>query len=274
MLTLEATFEQRLASAENQDLIANLGSIVVAHEAYDRELTPAEVQRTHRVQWMSRFPQDRFTSISRTIGELTAHHGVTPGQLRDFAADGTVVDVGPGRSPFLDMFNDDALTIAVDLDEDHIAYQVEKGRQGIVAPAHDSRLRPGIIRLLHAAYSAPFWSASPEESTMAADEYLRVLEPGGIALVGPYGRKDEHEHYEYTLQYKLKGGRKALPWSDPEDAPLSRIRTAFYRRALELKDQGEVELVGTRYITQDEVDYRRGTSQLHVPNYLMIRRAA
>lgn len=271
MPSLEAVFEQRRDSQANVDMLANLAIVVAAHE--ERPGARSEgFMRLHYLQKMSAYPSDQRTVIDRSPALLAAHHDVTVEQLQDFADNGTVADVGPGESTFLDVFRHRAQTMAVDQHEDHVAFQSRKGHYGVWSPAHDMLVDSEDIRLLHASYSAPFWSASVAEAVDAADEYVRVLELGGIALVGPFGRKDEHEHYEYAAMAKRNDGRPTLPWEDPEDAPLSRIRMAFCSRLLDRASAGEVELVGSRYIEGDMEDFRRGARHLHVPNFMMMRR--
>jgi hypothetical protein len=281
-MSLNAVFESRLADPRNDAMITNLDAIVVAHEARPPSLTVQQERLIAMFRTLSgRQGNDEVgIVIDRPTAELTAHHDTTIEPLVEFAKGGVVADIGPGMSDFLDNFHGHAETVAVDLTPDNVQFHVDQGHKGVWADASDmADVETGSVRLLHAAFSAPFWSPSVKEARAAASEYIRVLEPGGIALVGSVARRHYNEHYEYVVE-ATRCGIRTLPWPDPDEAHVSYISMSFCAELIERRNhadttgQTSVELVGSRYISPGRMDYRRSAYASHVPNFLMIRKAA
>lgn len=275
MPSLETVFEQRLHTPQNEILLGNLAAIATAHAERAPLLSAADVSHAAEMQRISGIPSPGKIYVERMATELVARHHLTPGLLKIFAAGGTVADIGAGRSPFLGMFQDRSETVAVDADAANAAFQSRFGHAAHVAYAHDvGAIATGSIRLLHASYSAPYWSKSAEEATRTAEEYVRTLQTGGIGLVGPFSHHVEREHFESMVEGLRDDASHAITDELPVVSSMSRIRTAFCHRLLELRHLGAVELVGTRFIPRHTYDSRMSNPRVHVPNYVMIRRVA
>jgi len=265
--TLHHVFDDRLQYPQNAVMLDNLATVAgniddyvidnpgVEHVRFTPEgIVPGSV--TEKLIGSIR--------VDRDIACLASYHHLTATQLLEFSIGGSVVDVGAGRSTFLDTFVDDANTIAVDKYKVHMLHQRAKGHMALLGcgssmPSIDS----GSVRLLHASFSLPFWSPNQPHAAQVADEYVRVLEPGGIALVGSIFDRNEHYDQEEALIYR----------EHPEYvAPASVIRAAFYKRLLERSD---IALVGSRYISDTmHPDINAQLTDVHLPNFLMIQRIA
>lgn len=276
MKTLEAEFQERHASTYDQRALDNLGIVVAAHERHPITMGLAE-ERDARADQRASGLSGHFITINRGIDRIAAFHGVVPGQLIRFAEGGTVVDIGSGTSSFLDHFAQESRTLAIDRRREHVRYQQERGHGGVVAMAHDLHQIPAAsVRLAHATFSAPFWSASKLEASGAAREYARILEPGGIALVGPIARTDLHRHYEHVVGVAQFNGSETLPWPLDTDraAYLSQILCAFIKVVLDrrLEQGGDIDVTGNRIMLGNDRDENARFTDLHVPNFLMIRK--
>lgn len=269
-------------------MLGNLALVVAAHDDHlvgrDSEgpfrETIGKYEKRADLRWFSAFrgDADSNVTIDRVPELLAAHHGLYPRTLQSFAAGGVVADIGAGESSFLDIFEDVKETIAIDVNRDNCEYQREMGHTAYCNDAHRlTAIGSNTVRLLHASFSAPFWARSIQEAAQTAWEYLRVLEPGGIALVGPTARSDEHRHYEYVARAR-RHNRTVLPWGVVDDAHASHIWMSFCRTVLANQQQGDlqtgyVDIVGSRYIRDDEFKSKLSQvpSQLWVPNFLMLR---
>lgn len=277
MNSLVQEFEQRRDDPVRRQAVDNLDVVMAAHDAHPIHLTIADERRARAWQRGSG-EQSPMITIDRDIQVLASYHGLDPEQLLEFAEGGTVIDIGSGRSTFLDSFAESSRTVAIDARAEHAAYQSERGHIGITGKAENLRkVRTASIRLAHASFSAPFWTASRLDAVHTAAEYIRILEPGGIALVGPISRSDLHRHYELAVQLaRLQGrGREAPPWpvDEGDEGELSHVLCAFTRTVLAHRSEpGDIELTGHRTMFGNERDYNERYPDLHVPNFLMIRK--
>jgi hypothetical protein len=277
MQSLESVFEQRASSDYNRQLIENLEELSEAHDRRPIGSNPYAAMTARIWETSSASEGEASIVVNRDSETLASHHELTVEQLTDFADGGRVVDVGAGKSDFLDAFSEPAReTVAVDRHRPFVDYQCRRGHRAMVACADRLiQLESDSVRLLHASFSAPFWSPTAAAARGVAKEYLRVLEPGGVALVGPVSAMHEHEHYEFFLQSRRYQGQEALPWPDAYDdaAYLSHVKNAFV--AAVLSRRATMQLVGTRMLFDDVSTIRlrdRLPAAVHVPNFLMIRR--
>ncbi|MDB5170150.1 MAG: hypothetical protein JWN82_546 [Candidatus Saccharibacteria bacterium] len=272
MIAMEQVVEDRLAHPQNAVMLDNLAQVVRTAEAQplvvqDGRLRRAEADCQRSGQRISR---GKLCFINRTVQQLSAPYNVAPAQLAAAASGGTVVDVGAGQSEFLRSFQNESVTIAVDLNQHHVAYQRARGHIAVRAMAEDlSVLESASVRLLHASYSAPFWSASPEKAKDAASEFVRLLEPGGIGLVGPFGVQADRLHHERSVLH-LRSRGLDLGWSWPKDSDefQTKTRLAFCERLLDATD---ITLVAHRF-SPDSPDPHGYRPDIHVPNYLLINK--
>lgn len=138
MNSLVQEFEQRRDDPVRRQAVDNLDVVVAAHDAYPIHLTLADERRARAWQRDSGV-QSPMITIDRGIDALASFHGLDPEQLLEFAEGGTVIDIGSGRSTFLDSFAESARTIALDVRAEHAAYQAERGHIGITGRAENMR---------------------------------------------------------------------------------------------------------------------------------------
>lgn len=280
MQDLSEHFERQLANPRNDVMLANMGSIVQSH--IDRPIGNWKYYEDETADnlLVSATPQEGSIVIDRSITTILSPFGVRLSQLQAFATGGAVLDTGYGMSPFLDGFSEHANTIAVDANEGHAAYQAEKGHKSIVASGKDmDTIDDNSVRLLNASYSLPFWPLNPTEAREALREFARVLEVGGIALIGGVTRSDIHIDWEYTLEALRYGNRVTGPWLDGDYAFLSHTFSAFLGEMLSSNRQGNLnygylDIVGRRDVTRRSSDYRSKAPQVQVPNFVMFRKVA
>lgn len=275
MTDLAKTFEQRIASERNGVLLHNLQLISNADEALADEVvepfqyvdTAAMVARQYAfIDAHGAVPKDR------EVAELLEFFSIEPGEIVDFAQDGLVVDVGAGQSNFLDLFTGTADTIAIDVDEEALAYQAAHHQTIQTSMVDLEGIEPESVRVLHAAYSAPFWLDSPEQSWRVAERTIEVLEPGGIGLVGAISDGLAHGRYERAVS-------RAIDLDEPvtidiersETRYMAHVRTSFATALLSYVLDREVELAGARSVPNNRDGYRQ-RPDVHVPNFLVFRR--
>jgi hypothetical protein len=276
MQSLEATFNDRHQSDYNSQLLDHLSTMSAAVTARPIHSWPDAVMTARIWETISASEGKPGITVDRSAETLAEYHELSVAQLTQFAEGGRVVDVGAGKSPFLNEFLGTASeTIAVDRHRPFAIFQQNLGHRALARSA--DRLTPlgsGTVRLLHASFSAPFWSPTPQKARHVAAEYLRVLEPGGIALVGPTSTVDEHVHQEFYLERQGVGRSDVFPWPDSDDAPhLTHVKNAFIRTVLDSRDSTDV--VGTRMIFDDEHHQSLRlmlAERHHLPNFLMLRR--
>jgi SAM-dependent methyltransferase len=275
MKSLESVFDQRRASDYNAQLVGNL---TVISDELDRRALKFDSGAAERARsWEVRSSAEGSDTITvdRDAEALAEYHELSVAQLTDFAEGGRVLDVGSGKSPLLDEFLDVASeTVAVDLNKGFARHQRERGHRAITTPAE--RLFPiqsGSVRLLHASFSAPYWTPTPAKAARVASEYMRVLEPGGIALVGPVSTVNEHQQHEFFLERRRVGLNDVLPWPEHDDgAYLTYVKNAFVRTVL---DNPAASITGTRMLFEDDAMLRMRMmthQRIHIPNFLMLRR--
>ena len=275
-MRLPEVLDERYLDPYNAQLLGNLALVAEAVEA--RPLTFGRYQEQWAYENRLRSAHATQSSIGgitidRRINFLLDFYSIEKRLLIDFATGGTVLDVGCGRSNFLDVFMERSETVAVDQHEEHVQYQVRRGHQGLqVAAEQLEGVETGSIRVLHATFSSPFWAVNLKESAATANEYRRVLEPGGVALVGPLSRREEHKHTELTARVHRDGDRPHLPWGEDDMDPyVAHMRTAFVRTLLDHGDQ--LQLIGERFVSDThDIDWLRDDKDSHVPNFLIIRR--
>jgi ubiquinone/menaquinone biosynthesis C-methylase UbiE len=267
--TLEDVFDSRACTDYNASLLYNASVIVDIHEESRGEFNEKDLDwaMTDR-DTMSHTPKVNQRSIDRKPKELMSYHDISVQQLTDFADGGTVVDVGAGRSGLLDAVVLDAKTIAVDIHEEHVAYQAAKGHRAIHAPASDlGEIESDSVDVLHAAYSAPFWCISFEDAEQTAEEYVRVLRPGGLALVGALANQQQHLYYENYLIRKSHKLDAVMQYTTYHKFG-SHVRTSFVAKILDEQIRGAVDVVGTRHVGR--TGYHMKCFDTHVPNFMMI----
>lgn len=277
MKTLVAEFQERYDNPRTDHLMDNLGIVVTAHDRRPINMSIDDERRARADQLASGAEDLDTITLDRTIDVLASYHGLEPEQLVKFADGGVVVDIGAGKSSFLDSFTGASSTVAVDRRREYTVHQEANGHDAIVARAHDLHKIPSAsVRLAHASFSVPFWAASTLEASGAASEYLRILEPGGLALVGPLVPGDIHRHYEHVVETSRYNGPDTLPWPLERDgtAYLSQVLSSFTKAVLgrRTKHGGDIDITGYRIMFLRERDYYEQATVLHVPNFLMIRK--
>ena len=212
---------------------------------------------------------DKHIEINRSADELLLRHDTTTAQAQKFALGEVVLDLGCGMSDFLDTFSHESMTIAVDNDRWHADAQAQKGHKSYNALAHDMPfIQPGSVKLLHEAYAASFWGVSANEVQQLSNEIYRVLATGGIALLGPTMRNDDHAFYENRLRAS-RYGQTLTPIFSRNDAKLPQfVRASFASAVLDMWKSRKIALVGHRFSMEKRKGLPNTDPQDHLPNYL------
>lgn len=279
MSELSKTFNKRLLSEQNTVMLGNLACIVAAHD--ERPIGPDDwhEEETKLNVFDSASGSGKRVIIDRGIEIIASQYDISTNSLVEFAGGGAVLDVGSGQSSFLDMFKGTSETVAVDTSPENIEFQKSKGHRALkMSAAAMDGVESESVRLLNASWSLPFWSVNTSDARKAQREYTRVLESGGIALIGPVTRRDLHADWEYTLEVSRYNDKKTGPWLDGDNAFMSHTLSAFIDEVLRLSAQGNLfhghlDVVGSRSVGNTDDDYRGRVYPVHVPNYLMIRKS-
>lgn len=275
-MSLQETFNKRLASKTNQQLLGNLGVLVGLYADPQNPMPPVSVQDAKIARLLQRHsgaPMPGCCINGRSIAELLRPYDIDSEDLVAFASGGVVVDHGAGESRFLDTFSGSSKTIALDQDPRGYEAQKDAGHQAeLVAPDSFGSIKNGSVRLLHASYSAPYYSIGNEARIMV-DNVANVLEPGGIALVGATLHDAVLSDYEALLRKVRCGDTPENIWRIGLPAIHTLSDVLFAAAALHRYRYGDLEIVGHRR-PADGLPNAGHEQADALPNFLMLRRPA
>lgn len=258
-------FESQLNSEKNSRLLDNFRAIANAQVKNLWRIEPAD-DNEQEYYAESGIEQEGII-IDRSAREVLGKFGLRVSEARNFVKDGTVADLGCGKSKLLSRFRG-AKTIAIDANESSLAYQKQQGHHTIQTNLVDLHgLADNSVDLAVAHMSAPYWLFAHEDGRAFAKELIRVTKVGGMALVGSIVRHDEHVYAEY-VSYKAKLGEVVTPWNP--DLEFHRVRHTSIVCMKEVMNSGRVELVASRIWETRGHDFVH--PQHHVPNYFWARK--
>lgn len=276
MSQFEQWFEQKLCNPANAQLLGALQLIINAQSENLWRL--GSVGTRQPGQSLVRSAQESpGISINRTPGQILGKYGIAEAMLSDHIGSGTVIDIGAGESSLLDAFPR-ARTIAVDAAEQHIEFQQNKGHKTVHANAVDLHDIPSeTADLVVAHMSAPFWLDTLEEAQQAEAEMRRITKVGGFILVGSLATPASHEYYESIL-FRLQENLPVLPWNPDEEFAIDTCVPMFFAKQLfpgnsqPDSPNGTAQIVGNRARRDRGIDLDGDWDELHVPNFLIVRK--
>lgn len=285
MKTLEEVFAERLASSQNSVFTENVGRIVDAHKKRPLDVTEYDLRETRYNLALSSQTTYGGVLIDRSIEEICDRHRLIPRQLVQFAEGECVADMGAGTSDFLNAFIGSSETLAVDACARHLWEQRASGHRTVRAEIPRlHKIETESIRLLNASWSMPFWAETFEDSRETAREFMRILQVGGIALIGPVTRSDVHDDWERTMVSMKYGQHKNVgPWFDGDRAFLSHTFAAFLDELTGMSAQGslssgyaDIAFHRSAYeLSQGyNYDFRKLVTPTSLPNYFLARKIA
>lgn len=208
-MSFQEKFEELSASKFAQDMLRNLARVAQLYAQVYPEETAEDIPRDSVRLWSTDTSEATLSRVDRTPEEIfAAFEPLTPEDIISHVDTGVVVDVGAGRSRYLTSFPK-ATRFAVEPTQINADFQEGLGNNVINDWAHNlgKTFKPGTVRCLNLSYSMPYWSASKKDSVAAARGILKVLEPGGIALIKPVlggGTHYDQERIASTAQQDVQ----------------------------------------------------------------------
>lgn len=260
-------------SANFQLHLENLRYVIAAHQALRTDSIGREANLTRA----ARFSGIRLIpgiTINRPAEQIVQPFGLSVAALQEFTEDKTVIDHGSGKSDFLSQFPG-STTIAIDTNPLNRRFQQRRGHQ---TAADTAELADESVKLLNASWSLPFWARSEAHARSSANEFVRILSVGGVALINPIVSRTLLGGWEKTVNAQRYGVKEweelTLPWQSGSTAAHSYALTAFLDEILKLTvDAADAKLHIATFRTKPKNDgYGRKSSE--IPDCIMLRKAA
>lgn len=250
--------------------LRNLRIIADAHEQMWPKLDQSDEIMLSHYAAKSGEANNQSVFIKRSGVTIADIYGLSIEALADYCRGGRVVDHGCGRSDFLSHFKKSE-TIAVDQVASSLFYQRLR-RHLVVRSINDmNRIETGSVRLLNASWSLPFWARSIQHARDFADESVRILEPGGIALIGPIVSRDLLPKWEKYLSQRDTTPEPSPPWTDALTPAHSVVLAAFANRLTNRDILNQVAVRTLRIETNKSVA-PVVPPKIQIPNYIALHK--